>query len=81
MASRQAISVRLDAEAASALRALEDGGMSRSAAIRHSLVLAASQRRTRAALAKEAAVLAANADDLREKARTAAALDEISESW
>lgn len=81
MASRPSISVRLDAEAASALRTLENSGLSRSGAIRHSLVLAASQRRARAALAEEATALAKNPDDVREKARISAALDEISEPW
>lgn len=81
MASQRAISVRLDADAAAALRSLEAGGMSRSEAIRQSLVLAAGQQQTRAALAKEAAALATNADDLREKQRITAELDEISDSW
>lgn len=58
-----AISVRLDDEAEQALRALEAAGMSRSDAIRSSLIASARRLRERAALAAEVAALEADEDD------------------
>jgi Arc/MetJ-type ribon-helix-helix transcriptional regulator len=58
-----AISVRLDDEAASALRALEAAGLSRSDAIRSALVEAAARRRSRTELAAEVARLDADEAD------------------
>ncbi|HWH35460.1 MAG TPA: hypothetical protein VNT56_09115 [Acidimicrobiales bacterium] len=59
----QAISVRLDDEAERALRALEAAGMSRSDAIRSSLIASARRLRERSALAAEVAVLEADEHD------------------
>ncbi|CAN5596268.1 hypothetical protein BH20ACT2_BH20ACT2_03260 [soil metagenome] len=53
----RAISVRLDDEAVKALRTLESAGMSRSAAIRFSLIAAAGRLRRSADLAAEVAAL------------------------
>lgn len=62
----QAISVRLDAEASGALRTLEASGLSRSEAIRSSLVEAARRVRGGAALAAEVAALEADEADRQE---------------
>jgi hypothetical protein len=62
----QAISVRLDDEAEQALRALEAAGMSRSDAIRSSLIAAARRLRARSALAAEVAALEADEGDREE---------------
>lgn len=59
----RAISVRLDDEAERALRALEAAGMSRSDAVRSSLIASARRLRERAALAAEVAALEADDDD------------------
>lgn len=59
----RAISVRLDDEAERALRALEAAGMSRSDAIRRSLIASARRLRERSALAAEVAVLEADDGD------------------
>jgi Arc/MetJ-type ribon-helix-helix transcriptional regulator len=59
----QAISVRLDDAAEQALRALEASGMSRSEAIRSSLIAAARRLRERSALAAEVAALEADEAD------------------
>jgi hypothetical protein len=59
----QAISVRLDDEAQRALRTLEASGMSRSEAIRSSLIASADRLRRRSALAAEAAALDADEAD------------------
>jgi hypothetical protein len=60
------ISVRLDDEAARALRALEATGLSRSDAIRSSLIASADRLRTSRVLAAEVAALEADEDDRRE---------------
>ena len=57
------ISVRLDDEALRALDQLEATGMTRSQAIRTSLVEAASRRRSMQTLAAEVAALEADSDD------------------
>ena len=81
MPTGHSISVRLDREAAAALRTLEQAGMSRSEAVRHALMAAVQAREQRGALAREVAALAADEQDRSEKAAIAAALDEISEPW
>ena len=62
----QAISVRLDDEAERALRALESAGLTRSQAIRSSLVEAARRLRRRSELAAEVAALEEDYDDRQE---------------
>lgn len=59
----QAISVRLDEDAERALRSLEATGMSRSDAVRTSLVAAAQRMRQRSELAAEVAALEADDAD------------------
>ncbi len=61
-----AISVRLDAEAQRALSQLEASGLSRSEAVRASLVKSAQQARRREALRQEMAALEADDDDRKE---------------
>ena len=77
----RAISVRLDDDAAAALRWLEAGGMSQSEAIRSALVAEARRRRERSVLAAEVAALAADESDRREKAAISAHLDELTGAW
>jgi Arc/MetJ-type ribon-helix-helix transcriptional regulator len=74
----RAISVRLDAEASAALDELVASGLSQSEAIRKALIDAAGRRVDRVALATEAAMLAADEDDLREVARIRAFMDDLS---
>jgi Arc/MetJ-type ribon-helix-helix transcriptional regulator len=62
----KAISVRLDDEAERALRLLESTGMSRSEAIRSSLLASADRMRRRSELAAEVAALEADHDDRNE---------------
>ena len=62
----KAISVRLDDEAAQALRALEAAGMSRSEAIRSALISSARRLRTSRELAAEVAALEADEADREE---------------
>jgi hypothetical protein len=59
----RAISVRLDDEALRALRRLEATGMSRSEAIRKSVIQAASRLQEMRALASEVAALEADGED------------------
>ncbi|MBV9410952.1 MAG: ribbon-helix-helix protein, CopG family [Acidimicrobiia bacterium] len=59
----KAISVRLDDDAAKALRALEASGLSRSEAIRVALVASARRLRQRRELASEVAALEADEAD------------------
>ena len=59
----EAISVRLDDEAEQALRSLEATGMSRSEAIRSSLVRAARAMRSHRELAAEVAALESDDED------------------
>jgi len=70
-----AISVRLDDEADRALRALEAAGMTRSEAIRSSLIASARRLRHSSELAAEVAALEADPDD-RDEMLTVAALME-----
>ncbi len=62
----QAISIRLDEEADRALRTLEAAGMTRSEAVRSSLIASADRLRRRSELAAEVAALEADPDDRRE---------------
>ena len=59
----QAISVRLDDEADHALRALQAAGMTRSEAIRSSLIASAQRLRRSSELAAEVAALEADEQD------------------
>jgi hypothetical protein len=61
-----AISIRLDDASERALRRLEATGMSRSEAVRSSLVAAAERLRSRRRLQAEVAALEADDDDRRE---------------
>ncbi|HNI35729.1 MAG TPA: hypothetical protein PLV93_10040 [Microthrixaceae bacterium] len=61
-----AISIRLDDEADRALRTLEAAGMTRSEAVRSSLIASADRLRRRSELAAEVAALEADPDDRRE---------------
>jgi len=69
--------VRLDDEAAQALRSLEAGGLSRSAAIRSALIEAAHRRRRRSELAAEVAALEADEHDRDEMLETAALMESL----
>ena len=71
----KAISVRLDDDAERALRALEASGMTRSEAIRSSLLASAERLRRSRDLAAEAAALEADEAD-REEMQSVAALME-----
>jgi len=71
----QAISVRLDDDAARALERLEATGLSRSEAIRRALVESADRLRRRSELADEVAALEADEAD-REEMLTVASLME-----
>jgi len=59
----QAISVRLDDEADHALRALQAAGITRSEAVRSSLIASAQRLRRRSELAAEVAALEADEQD------------------
>lgn len=72
-----AISVRLDAEAAQALRALEATGMSRSEAIRAALVRAAQALKHREELAAEVAALEADEVDRAEMLEVAEMMESL----
>ena len=72
-----AISVRLDDEAARALRTLEAAGMSRSEAIRTALVESAERRQRRSALAAEAAELEADEADRAEMLGVATLMESL----
>jgi antitoxin component of RelBE/YafQ-DinJ toxin-antitoxin module len=67
----RAISVRLDDEAEQALRTLEASGLTRSEAIRTSLLASAERLRRRRTLAAEAAALEADDADRAEMAAVA----------
>ena len=73
----QAISVRLDDEAERALRALEATGLSRSEAIRSSLVDAARRLHRRAELAAEVAALEADEADREEMLAVASLMESL----
>ncbi len=73
----QAISVRLDDEALRALTELEATGMSRSEAIRTSLVQAASRLHDKRALAAEVAALEADEADRSEMLAVAELMESL----
>jgi antitoxin component of RelBE/YafQ-DinJ toxin-antitoxin module len=72
-----AISVRLDEEAERALRALEAAGLTRSEAIRSSLVDAALRLRRRSQIAAEVAALEADDDDREEMLAVAGLMEAL----
>jgi Arc/MetJ-type ribon-helix-helix transcriptional regulator len=73
----QAISVRLDDEAERALRALQAVGLSRSEAIRSSLVEASRRLRQRSELAAEVAALEADEADREEMLAVAGLMESM----
>lgn len=73
----QAISVRLDDEAEQALRTLEATGMSRSDAIRTSLIQSAHRLRERSAVAAEATALEADDTDREEMLAVAELMESL----
>jgi Arc/MetJ-type ribon-helix-helix transcriptional regulator len=73
----QAISVRLDDEADRALRVLESSGMSRSEAIRSSLIASAHRLRRRSELAAEVAALEADPSDRDEMLAVAGLMESL----
>ena len=73
----RAISVRLDETAERALRALEAAGLSRSEAIRTSLVDAARRLRRRSELVAEVAALEADDDDREEMLAVAGLMEAL----
>jgi Arc/MetJ-type ribon-helix-helix transcriptional regulator len=72
-----AISVRLDGEADRALQTLEAAGMSRSEAIRSSLVASAQRQRRRSAIAAEVAALEADEEDREEMLAVAGLMESL----
>ena len=72
-----AISVRLDAEAEKALRALEASGLTRSEAIRSALIRAARELRRREELAAEVAELEADDEDRAEMLAVAGLMESL----
>jgi Arc/MetJ-type ribon-helix-helix transcriptional regulator len=75
--NERAISVRLDEEAAAALRVLTRSGLSTSEAIRQSLIDTAARQRRGRSVAAEAARLAADPEDQREAAEVAALMEAL----
>lgn len=73
----KAISVRLDDEAARALHALEATGLTRSDAIRSSLLQSAARLRRGRVLAAEAAALDADEDDRAEMLEVASLMESL----
>lgn len=73
----KAISVRLDDDAASALRVLEATGQSQSEAIRAALIAAAARTRRSAELAAEVAALEADDEDRAEMAAVATLMEAL----
>ena len=73
----KAISVRLDDETEQALRLLESTGLSRSEAIRSSLLASADRMRRRKQLAAEVAALGADADDRNEMLDVASLMESL----
>jgi Arc/MetJ-type ribon-helix-helix transcriptional regulator len=73
----RSIHVRLDDAADDALRVLRAGGLTDSEAVRVALREAGERRRTRAALAAEAAALAADRDDRAEARRVRELMAEL----
>ena len=73
----RAVSVRLDDETLRALRRLEAGGMSRSAAIRSAILAAADRQRSLSALRAEVEALEADESDRAHMLEVAAFMDEL----
>jgi Arc/MetJ-type ribon-helix-helix transcriptional regulator len=73
----KAISVRLDDEAERALRLLESTGLSRSEAIRSSLLASADRMRRRSQLAAEVAALEADDEDRNEMVAVASLMESM----
>lgn len=73
----KAISVRLDDEAERALRLLESTGLSRSEAIRSSLLASADRMRRRSQLAAEVAALEVDDDDRSEMLAVASLMESM----
>ena len=73
----KAISVRLDDDAERALRTLEASGLTRSEAIRTSLLASADRLRRKKTLAAEAAALEADEDDRSEMAAVAELMEAL----
>ncbi len=73
----KAISVRLDDEAERALRLLQSTGLSRSEAIRSSLLASADRMRRRSQLAAEVAALEVDADDRSEMYAVASLMESM----
>lgn len=73
----RAISVRLDDEAERALRSLEAAGLSRSEAIRSSLIASARLLRRSAELAAEVAALEADEQDREEMVAVAGLMESL----
>jgi Arc/MetJ-type ribon-helix-helix transcriptional regulator len=73
----KAISVRLDEDAQRALRTLQASGMTRSEAIRTSLLASADRLRRKKALATEAATLEADDADRSEMASVAELMEAL----
>ena len=72
-----AVSVRLDDEVRRALKILEDAGMTRSEAIRKSILDAAAALRRRETLRAEVAALEADDDDRREMQEIAGLMESL----
>jgi Arc/MetJ-type ribon-helix-helix transcriptional regulator len=73
----KAISVRLDEEAERALRLLQSTGLTRSEAIRSSLLASADRMRRRQQLAAEVAALEADDDDRTEMLAVASLMESM----
>ena len=78
---KRQISVRLDNESLSALTLLEANGLTRSEAVRSSLVYAARRMHDKQALAAEAATLEANEADRAEMRAVASLMEELRAPW
>ena len=72
-----AVSVRLDDEVLRALHTLEASGMSRSEAIRKSILDAATALRRKEAIRAEVAALGADEDDLKEMQEVASFMESL----
>ncbi len=77
----EAVSVRLDDQAQRALRALESTGLSRSEAIRTSLIAAADRLHRRRELAAEVAAIDADERDRAEMASVASMMESLRAPW
>ena len=75
------ISVRLDNESQAALALLEANGLTRSEAIRSSLVDAAARMRNKQTLAAEAAAIEADEADRAEMRTVARLMEELRAPW